>query len=214
MNSGLNFFKEKILKENASLLILIVTVIVIMGVANGGRYFSAQNIFSMAYQLPVIGLLSIGMMISILTGGINLSIIATANLNGIVIALVLQFFAGENATAQAGVASILVAILAGFIACCLVSLINGLLIAMLKIPDILVTLGTMTMVGGLNVVLTKGYTLSDFPPFLLSFGNGSVLGIPSAIIVFIVAAVVGNIIGACIFWWVDKYLIFGNEQKH
>ena len=105
-----------------------------------------------------------------------------------------QFFAGENATAQAGVASILVAILAGFIACCLVSLINGLLIAMLKIPDILVTLGTMTMVGGLNVVLTKGYTLSDFPPFLLSFGNGSVLGIPSAIIVFIVAAVVASFI--------------------
>jgi len=47
----------------------------------------------------------------------------------------------------------------------------GWLIAYIEVPAMLATLGAMTLLAGINVVLTKGYTLSGFPPFLLGIGN-------------------------------------------
>lgn len=56
--------------------------------------------------------------------------------------------------------------------------------------------------------------------FLMYCGRWQLSSITLAPIIYmipnnaIIAAIVGNIIGACIFWWVDKYLIFGKDQKH
>ena len=65
--------------------------------------------------------------------------------------------------------------------------VMGLLIGYLEVPAILATLGVMTLLNGINVVVTKGYTLSGFPPFLLGIGNGTVLGIPIPFLLLIVA---------------------------
>lgn len=179
--------------ENLSLYVVLIAVFALMFFMNGERFIRSQNLISMAYQLPIVGLLAIGMMISMLSGGINLSIIATANLNGIIIALCLQqFAAGGMKTASSEL--VIMAVLLGFLACVLVGVVNGLLISLLKIPDILVTLGTMTLIAGLNVVFTKGYTLSGFPDALLNIGNGASFGVPNALILFIVAAIVASVI--------------------
>ncbi len=182
-----------IIAENLSLYVVLIAVFVLMFVLNGEKFIRPQNLISMAYQLPIVGLLAIGMMISMLSGGINLSIISTANLNGIIIALCLQTFSAKGMK-LAGGELVLLAVLLGFIACLLVGVINGLLISILKIPDILVTLGTMTLIAGLNVVLTRGYTLSGFPDSLLNIGNGVSFGIPNALILFVAAAIVASVI--------------------
>lgn len=182
-----------IFSENLSLYLVLIGAFLLMFALNGERFIRPQNLLSMAYQLPIIGLLAIGMMISMLSGGINLSIIATANLNGIVIALCLQHFAnGQMSTASNEI--ILLAIALGLLSCLLVGVINGLLTSLLKIPDILVTLGTMTLISGINVVLTKGYTLSGFPDILLNIGNGDSFGLPNALILFLLASVAAAII--------------------
>ncbi|MCC8165609.1 MAG: ABC transporter permease, partial [Planctomycetes bacterium] len=136
--------------ENSALYITLVAVFLLMAVLNGEKFFSAQNLGSMAYQLPVIGLLSVGMMIAMLTGGINLSIIANANLNGILVWLVLEAFMGREHMAEAGVGVIILAVIAGFVGSVVVGFVNGFLISIFEIPAILVTLGTMTLGGGLN----------------------------------------------------------------
>lgn len=182
-----------VIAENLSLYVVLIAVFILMFALNGEKFIRTQNLISMAYQLPIVGLLAIGMMISMLSGGINLSIISTANLNGIIIALVLQALSSQGMK-LAGVELVILAVLLGFVACLLVGVINGLLISILKIPDILVTLGTMTLIAGLNVVLTRGYTLSGFPDSLLNIGNGISFGIPNALILFMVAAIVASII--------------------
>ena len=182
-----------VVAENLSLYVVLIAVFGLMLFLNGERFIRAQNLVSMAYQLPIIGLLAIGMMISMLSGGINLSIISTANLNGIIIALCLQHFSPQGMK-LAGTELVILAVVLGLIGCMLVGVINGLLISILKIPDILVTLGTMTLIAGLNVVLTRGYTLSGFPDALLNIGNGSSFGVPNALILFIVAALVASLI--------------------
>lgn len=182
-----------VIAENLSLYVVLIAVFILMFALNGEKFIRTQNLISMAYQLPIVGLLAIGMMISMLSGGINLSIISTANLNGIIIALVLQALSSQGMK-LAGGELVMLAVLLGLIACLLVGVINGLLISILKIPDILVTLGTMTLIAGLNVVLTRGYTLSGFPDSLLSIGNGVSFGIPNALILFVVAAIIASVV--------------------
>jgi simple sugar transport system permease protein len=175
--------------QHLSLIITLVVVFLFMTMMNGSRFLSYYNLVSMAYQLPVIGLLAIGMMISELSGGINLSIIANVNFNGIIIYLVLNALTGGR-IAEANLFFILIAILAGFTASILIGVINGLLIAGLNIPAILATLGTMTLFQGINLVLTRGYTISGFPSQLLFIGNGTVAGIiPAPIILFILSVI-------------------------
>ena len=180
--------------QNFSLVVTLVLVYAFMALMNGSRFLSIYNLSSMAYQLPLIGLLSIGMMISILSGGINLSIIANANFNGIIISLVLGALTGGK-MAQANGLVIFIAVLAGFLSSVCIGTLNGFLIAKLNIPAILATLGTMTLFQGINLVVTRGYTISGFPPALLFIGNGTIgRFIPVSIILFIIVVIITHFI--------------------
>lgn len=173
--------------ELTVLLLVLAAVILLMWALNGSSFMSAGYFQSMAFQLPELGILSLAMMITMLTAGINLSIIASANLSGIVIALILAATVPPD-SAGSGAGIVLLAILAGLGVAAAIGLLNGWLIAYLEISPILATLGTMITVSGLSIVLTKGYVLSGFPPALLFIGNGTILGLPMPILIFIACA--------------------------
>lgn len=181
----------RVIRENTVIISIMVLVWLLMFVLNGTAFASEGNISSMAYQLPVLGLLSLGMMVAMLSGGINLAIIAVANFNGIMIAILLKSMVGDDMTSAPGLI-ISLAIFGAFVCSMLIGVINGLLISILKIPDILVTLGAMSIVGGLNVALTEGSTISDFPPLVLALGNSEIMGIPSALLIFIFGCAVAS----------------------
>jgi simple sugar transport system permease protein len=65
-----------------------------------------------------------------------------------------------------------------------------MLIAKVEVSPILATLGTMILLNGVAIVLTKGYVISGLPPPVRFIGNGLVLGIPMPLIVFILSAAV------------------------
>jgi simple sugar transport system permease protein len=179
--------------QQFSLVITLIFVFLFMTLMNGSKFLSFYNIAAMAYQLPLIGLLAIGMMISELSGGINLSIIANANFNGIVIYMVLTALTHGN-MADANLFFVIIAILVGFLSSVIIGILNGLMIAKLNVPAILATLGSMTLLQGVNLVLTKGYTISGFPQSLIFLGNGTVAGIPMPIILFILAVIITHFI--------------------
>jgi simple sugar transport system permease protein len=175
-------------RKNSELIVLILVlagVLVMMLSLNGPSFFKLGNIQSMAFQMPELGVLSLAMMIAMLTSGINLSIIASTNLSGIVMALIMTRMAPEGGNAL-GV--VLLALLAGVLVSALIGLLNGWLIAYLDISPILATLGTMIMVGGLAIVLTKGYVISGFPKEMLFLGNGMILGIPVPLLILLACA--------------------------
>ncbi len=175
-------------RSNLPLAIILVLIVILMSALNP-RFLTVNNIISMSYQLPIIAILSIGMMVSILTGGINLALIATSNLTGIVVALILQAIMGAN-TAEAPIGVSLIALAGGLLVAILVGAAMGWLIAYLEIPAILATLGGMILLNGVNLVLTKGYTISDFPPFILAIGNGTIGIIPIPFIILIVVCLI------------------------
>lgn len=180
--------------EFSILLLVLIGVLVLMSLLNGSNFLSLNNFQSMAFQMPELGILSLAMMITMLTSGINLSIIATANLAGIVTATIMTLDTAPEATGSSGIGLVLVAILAGLFIAALVGALNGALIAFVDMSPILATLGTMIMVSGIAIVLTKGYVISGFPSAMQVIGNGSIGGIPVPILIFLTCAFIMGII--------------------
>ena len=85
-------------------------------------------------------------------------------------------------------AMLLPALLAGLVTAVIIGLINGFLIAFVGVSPILATLGMMTLINGLNVLISGGTVISGFPPSLLWLGNGTLLGIPMPLILFLLFA--------------------------
>jgi simple sugar transport system permease protein len=194
---------------DAPLVAILIVVVALMAFANPGRFLSLGNLASLAYQLPMLAFLSFGMMISMLTGGINLAIVSSANLTGIVTALTLKALTGGD-SASASLLVTAIAMGAGLASALASGALMGFLIAYLEVPAILATLGVMTLIDGTNVVLTRGYTLSDFPAALLAIGDGAVFGIPAPfVLLIIVIGVLAVLIDRTRFGF-DLYMIGSN----
>lgn len=164
---------------------IIVFSFLLMWLLSPTRFLRPGNLQSMAFQLPELGLLSLAMMVIMVNGGINLSIIATANLSGITAGLILTTLVPQDAAPGTPYgAALLLAIAAALAVSLLVGLLNGVLVAYLQMSSILSTLGTMTLLGGVTILMTKGYVISGFPPLYTAIGNGLVLGVPFSIILF------------------------------
>ena len=164
------------------LLGVLAAIIVLFGAASGGALFSGNILQTFAFQFPEFGLLALGMMVAILTGGINMSLVSTAALAGILGAMVLSNPALDEATAI----TMGIAVCVG--SACLMGALNGAIIACLNVPPMLVTIGTMTLFEGISLNLTEGGAISGFPETFFQVGSGSVLGIPIPLLLFIAMA--------------------------
>lgn len=181
-------FKISMDNEMKVLSVILAGVIVLMSVLSPGHFLKIETFQGMAFQLPELGLLSLAMMISMLTGGINLSIIATTNISAITAALILTAWIVPEVPASADIWIIMIAIIAALGVSVLVGLFNGVLISVINIPPILATLGTMKLLQGLAFIITRGYVISGMPDFIRFIGNGKVAGIPMPLIIFAVCA--------------------------
>jgi len=186
--------------------ILLFTFLV-MWALNPVRFLAVNNIKSMAFQLPELGFLSLAMMVTMVTGGINLSIIATANLAGIAAALAMK-------AAEAGGAGtfgvVAVALLAALAVSALIGLVNGFLVAFVEVSPILATLGMMTLVNGISILVTKGYVISEFPEGFRFVGNGQFLGLPVPILLFAAAALAMGLLLSRTAFGFELYMVGTN----
>jgi simple sugar transport system permease protein len=170
------------------LFTLLAILLALFAVLLGGKLFNGTAVRSMAFQLPELGVLSLAMMIPLLSGGLDLSIIATANLSALAAAYVFTHF-GLAGSGMSIVAWHAAALAAAFCVAGAIGMLNGVVIAYLGVSPILATLGTMTMVKGIAIGLTHGGVIAGFPAFMVFIGNGSVFEIPMVVIVFVGVAI-------------------------
>jgi simple sugar transport system permease protein len=195
----------------ATLVLLLLALWGVFAIAIGDRFFSVNTLQSMAFQMPELGILSLAMMLALLSGGLNLSIIATANLAGLTIAFVLtRYIPGSEGMAWVGLQ--VLAIGSGFAVAALVGLVNGFVIAYLGVSPILATLGTMTLCKGLAIGLTHGNVISGFPDPIVFIGNGTVFGVPFALIVLALCALPVAIMLNATPFGAKVYMIGSNEK--
>lgn len=172
------------------LALVTAAIFILMSSLKPDLFLAWSNFKSMGFQFPVLGLLTIGVMVSMLSGGIDLSVVATANLSGVLAGMFMTSFihSGDGPGKITGI--IALAVVVGLAIGLLCGLFNGLLIAKVKIPEILATLGTMQLFTGISIILTKGKAVLGFPSEILFLGNGILLGVPFPVILFAVVAVV------------------------
>jgi len=173
-----------------ALAIIMFLVIAAISISLPSKFLTLINFQSMTSQIPEFGLLSIAMMIALITGGIDLSVVSITNLTGVVSALILKTYPGEGSVFSVIFFAILVAL--ALSAFC--GLINGFLIAHVGVPAILATLGTMGLYLGTAIIITEGHGIHTFPEKFLFIGSGMIGILPMPLIILIGATIIIAII--------------------
>ncbi len=164
-------------KTQATVLgFILIFLIILMTIMTRGKLLHLSNLQAVAFQLPLLGTLTLAQMIPMITGGIDLSIISTANLSGIIMAFILTKLSGWYTTPLAIVVGVAVSLVVG--------VLNGILVAYISVPAIIATLGMMIFIRGVALVLTRGYVIAGFPDSFVFIGNGDIFGIPMPFIIF------------------------------
>jgi simple sugar transport system permease protein len=192
INAPLNRMVAEIRKSAGTnlvgLLLLLLGLFIVFSVFLPGIFLQPGTMQSMMFQLPELGLLSLAMAIPLVSGGLNLAIIATANQAALLMAWILITQMPPDAAGGEIWLWIAIAFVAGFLLCLIIGLITGFIIAVIGVHPILVTLGTQTMIGGISIWLTRGQTLSGFPDALIHVSNETIGGIPISFGIFAVVA--------------------------
>lgn len=192
---------RRLLGSDASILqlaVIMVVIFVLMTVMNPDKFLRYYNFESITYVMPELGILCLAMMVAMLTGGIDLSIVAIANLAAITAGIYFKQPGVAEALAAGGAGAafhvtmgVLIALMVGLLS----GLLNGVLIARLRIIPILATLGTGQVFAGLALVLTGGPAIAGFPDAWTWIGTGKLLGLAVPFwILIVVAAVVAVIL--------------------
>lgn len=108
--------------------------------------------------------------------------------------------------------SMLLVLAAGLAMAIVIGSVIGFLVAVVRVSPILATLGIMTLLKGINILISKGSSISNFPDTILAINSTNILGIPLPLLVFLaVVAVLWVILEKSAFGR-TIYLIGSNEQ--
>lgn len=155
----------------------LVVLVVATTIANP-RFLSEQGVKDIFLNASILVLLAVGQTIVVVTRNIDLSV---GSVVGLVAFLVGSFVSG-------GETNILVAVLLGVGIGLVCGLVNGLLVSFCRVPALVVTLGTLYVIQGLQYRIAQGEQISasEVPDGILSLGTGGILGVPYLPIITVV----------------------------
>ncbi len=187
--------------KNYGIVFVLIVVILFFGIANPS-FATASNFITILTQVSVVCICSLGMMFVLLTGGIDLSV-------GWIISSVGMISAYCMVNLQMNVfASCLLAVAFAL----LVGLVEGLLIAKLKIPPFIVTMAFMNILKGFSFLMTSGKSIYGIPDSFKVIGQGKIGEIPIPVIIMFAAIFITWVIVSKTYFGRYFYAVGGNEQ--
>jgi fructose transport system permease protein len=182
-------------------LIVLVLSILVFGLAIGGKFFSSYTLTLILQQIAVVGILGAAQTLIILTAGIDLSI-------GVV--MVISAVAMGNFAVGYGLPTP-IAVLGGMVVGTLCGFLNGWLVAYVKLPPFIVTLGTWNIVMATNFIYSANETIRDADiaekaPLLQVFGNSFRFG--GAVLTF---GVIASVVLVLLLWYVLNQTAWGRH---
>lgn len=177
----------------------VLLVLVILATLSSDVFMTSNNILNVLRQVSANGIISIGLLLVILTGGIDISVGSTVGVVSVMFAVLfdpkssvapfsglVHFLAGllpENSFLQVAVA-IVILLLIGL----LLGLINGLIICKANIQPFIMTIGTLTFYRGLALLTSNGHPVYMKPETVSKvnfIGEGRIAGIPIPIFILL-----------------------------
>jgi simple sugar transport system permease protein len=174
-------------RKLTQLIVVALVVFALFSVLAPDLFLTPRNFVSMAFQVPEIALLALGVMLAMLTAGIDLSVVSISNLAALSTSYLLVTQVGEGGGNVYFwiVVSILIGMFVGLVA----GFANGAIIAGIGVTPILATLATLTLYNGIAVGLRNGQSITGLPEEFVAIGNGSLFGVPMPMVILLVAAV-------------------------
>jgi ribose transport system permease protein len=148
----------------------------------GSNFLKTENLLNIANQIAVIAIIAIGMTLVIITGGIDLSVGSLIALAAVAASLLIREYGGAE---SASVLAMTGGSLAAILLCGGIGLLSGLMVAVLRIPAFIATLGMMLVASGLAFILAKGQSIYQVPDSYVWLGRGAELGIPNAVLLML-----------------------------
>ncbi len=172
-------------------IILLFTVLlgILIALTSGG-FFTFQNLQTTVLGFAINAIVSVGMLLTLICGGFDLSVAGVLPMTGALMAVLIQ---GSMNPWLAALISVLAGVTSG--------VITGLLISRVGIDAFMTTLGMLSVTGGLGYVLTQGAPLPVILPssgFFTAMGQGTIFGINVTIYIMVFVALV--------FAWATKKL--------
>ena len=146
-------------------------------------FLTSTNISAVFVQMSVIAIIAVGQVIVIITAGIDLSVSAVVAISGVISTMVVT-----NNHWGIGLGMALGVLVGGA-----VGAINGLLVTFVRLPPFIATLGTLSAVGGLALLITNGQPIAA-PTNFDALGDGHIGPIAAPIVVMAIVAVIGSFI--------------------
>jgi ribose transport system permease protein len=198
--------RMKSMKTEGTLVVILGLLIVVISIASivihgQNRFVFGDNPYNLVRQISIIGIVAIGMTFVIIGGGIDLSVGSMVGFSGMVVALMLR---DGN--------SIIISILVSLIACALFGLLNGVLVFDGKLPPFIATLGTMTIIRAIIMLLSGARLVSGLPRGFTEFAQVRVLFLPSLFVVWVVIIAISTFITTRMRFGRNLYAI-GSSQE-
>lgn len=171
---------------------ILAALVVFFTLVQTNSFLSLRTWQSMAVQFPEFGIMALGVMLAMITGGIDLSVVGIANMTSITAATVMLTLVPPTSGGDPTIA-ILTGTVVALVMGALAGVLNGFLVAKVKIPAILVTLGTLELFTGVAIILTAGRPISGLPMAYSNLVAGRLFGVvPVQLLIFIaMACIVG-----------------------
>jgi ribose transport system permease protein len=163
-----------------ALVVALAVLLVVFGVASNGREFLETNLVSILDSGSILGVITVGQVIVMISGNLDISVGSTT---GLVTAALAEVMAHSHANLALGLVT---AVAAGLVA----GLINGAAVAYARVNSVIATLATYSAYLGVSLLVTNGQEVGIDSSALGTLGVGSVLSVPYLVIVLIVVAVI------------------------
>ena len=167
LKKGLN---SQVVRDQRFLMLICIIAIIIIVTCINPRFFTASNFVLIFHQISVVGMLTMGMGMLLLSGGIDLSIGNILALSGCVMSYMiageagvassgsvtstLDTNAGAAAAADSGIVAL--AVVTGLVLALACGAVNGLIVAKSKCMPLIITLGMSNVYYGIALVITGG----------------------------------------------------------
>ena len=199
--------------QTAYVAAALVVIMIIMSLLSSA-FLSPGNLANVAKNFSFVGIVTLGVTLVIVTGGIDLSVGSTMALSAITCAIVMQAVSG-TAIESIPLAGMIVSLVAGLGVAVLIGLANGFLIAKVGLSPFVTTLGMLSIVRGLAYAVTEGRgqapTGADVNLFY-DLTDGNLAGVPVAVIYLLVlAAILGVVLHHTAFGR-HVFALGGNEK--
>ena len=192
---------SKMFKKFEFFLFLIIVALIVFFAFSTENFFTLENLLDLLISYSFLGIMAAGMLVVLISGGIDLSFTAIATVAQYIMAIIIINYSGNLFSAF---------LVAGIIGIVLGST-NAFLIYYLKAPAMIITIATLNLFYGVTIFITRGRWIYNFPDwfnqshnvFSFTAADGTYYGIPLPVILLVLVFILTYII--------LKYTILGRK---